>query len=69
MQGTGAHLHFKFVTDFVVFRFLTLLLIFCSSGQSTALQDAAYDGHLAVCELMIAGKADVNAKNWCAFIF
>ena len=49
--------------------FLTLLLIFCSSGQSTALQDAAYDGHTALCELLIAVKADVHAKNWCAFTF
>ncbi len=25
--------------------------------------------HLAVCELLIAGKADVNAESECAFIF
>jgi uncharacterized protein YggT (Ycf19 family) len=52
--------------------FWTLLLIFCSSGQSdksTALHDAAYNGHLAVCQLLIASKADVDAKNRCAFRF
>ena len=52
----------------VVFCILTLLLIFCSSFQQTALHDAASEGHLAVCELLIAGKADVNAKDGqCAF--
>ena len=53
----------------VVFCFLTLPLIFCSSDQWTALHDAACDGHTAVCELLIAGKADVDAKDRCAFIF
>ena len=53
----------------VVFCFLTLPLIFCSSGQHTALHYAAINGHTAVCELLIAGKADVDAKNRCAFIF
>jgi ankyrin repeat protein len=52
----------------VVFCFLILLLIFCSSGQATALHGAAEQGHTAVCELLIAGKADVNANDRCAFI-
>ncbi len=43
-----------------------LLLIFCSSVHYTALHGAAYYGHTAVCELLIAGKADVDAKNRCA---
>ncbi len=38
-----------------------MLLIFCFSGQSTALHDAARNGRTAVCELLIAAKADVNA--------
>ncbi len=49
--------------------FWSLLLIFCSSYQTTALHFAAYNGHPAVYELLIAGKADVNAKNGCVFIF
>ncbi len=70
MQRTGAHLYFEFATGFVLyFVFLTLPLIFCSSYQDTALLLAACDGHTAVCELLIAGKADVDAKNGCAFIF
>ena len=43
--------------------FLTLPLIFCSSDHLTALHDAASNGHTAVCELLIAGKADVDAKE------
>ena len=62
MQRTSAHLYFEFAADFV-FCFLTLLLIFCSSDQRTALHDAALNGHPAVCELLIAAKADVGAKN------
>jgi hypothetical protein len=59
-----------FTTDFALYSvFSTLLLILCSSGQSTALHWAAYYGHLALCELLIAAKADVDAKDWCAFIF
>jgi hypothetical protein len=58
-----------FAADFVLYFFKTLLLMFCSSEQSTSLHLAAIDGHLAVCELLIASKADVNAKDWCAFIF
>ena len=70
MQKTSAHLFFEFDTDFVLyFVFKTLLLIFCSSDQYTALHGAAYNGRLAVCELLIAGKADVDAKDGCAFIF
>jgi hypothetical protein len=30
---------------------------------------AAAKGHTAVCELLIAGKADVNANDRCAFVF
>ena len=70
MQRPGAHLYFEFAADFVLhFVILTLLLIFCSSGQSTALHFAASKGHPAECELLIANKADVNAKDRCAFIF
>jgi hypothetical protein len=68
MQITGAHLYFEFAADFVLYLFLTLLLIFCSSGQFNALHGAALRGHSAVCGLLIAGKADVNAKTRCAFI-
>ena len=61
---------FTFAADFVLyFVILALLLIFCSSNQQTALHRAAYNGHSAVCELLIAGKAVVNAKDWCAFTF
>ena len=49
-----------------MFCFSTLPLIFCSSDQSTALHEAAYNGHLAVCELLIASKADVKAISRCA---
>ena len=70
MQRTGAHLYFEFAADFVLyFVILALLLIFCSSDQRTALHYAATRGHLAVCELLIARKADVDAKDRCAFIF
>ena len=70
MQRTGAHLYFEFAADFVLyFVFLTLLLIFCSSDQDTALHRAARYGYPAVCELLIASKADVDAKDECAFIF
>jgi hypothetical protein len=65
MQRTSAHLYFEFATDFVLccILFLTLLLIFCSSDQCTALHRAAENGHPAVCEVLIAGKADVDAKD------
>ncbi len=46
-----------------------LLLIFCSSEHKTALHCAASRddlGDLAVCDLLIASKADVNAKDRCA---
>ncbi len=69
MQRTSAHLHFKFFTDFVLcVLFWSLLLIFCSS-ERTALHEAASAGHEAICELLIAGNADVNAKDGCAFTF
>ena len=64
MQRTGAHLYFDFAIDFVLyFDFELLLLIFCSSGQRTALHLAVKDGFTAVCEVLIAGKADVDAKD------
>ena len=70
MQRPGAHLYFEFAADFVLyFVILTLLLIFCSSDQCTALHGAACYGHLAVCEQLVAAKADVDAKDMCAFIF
>ncbi len=62
---TGAHLYFEFATDFM----LCYYIIFCSSYQSTALHYAAENGDTAVCEVLIAGKADVDAKDKCAFIF
>jgi hypothetical protein len=67
MRQTGAHSCSKFVAEFLLcFVFRYFLLIFCSSGQRTALHGAAYNGHTAVCELLIAGKADVNATDECA---
>jgi ankyrin repeat protein len=68
MQRTSAHLHIEIATDFVLyFVFKTLLLILCSRDQYTALHYAASLGHTAVCEQLIANKADVNAKAKCAF--
>jgi hypothetical protein len=70
MQRTSAHLYFAFAADFAAdFCCLALVLIICSSEQWTALHRAAYNDHPALCELLIAGKADVNVKNRCAFIF
>jgi hypothetical protein len=70
MRRPGAHLYFEIAADFVLyFFFLALFLIFCSSDQWTALHHAALSGHLAVCELLLANKADVDAKTMCAFIF
>jgi hypothetical protein len=76
MQRTGAHLCFEFAADFVLYLkwFSTLILIFCSSDQCTALHSALALGLVGwllpdgVCEL-IAGTADVNAKDRCAFVF
>ncbi len=39
-----------------------------SSFQRTALHRAARIGHVEACELLIAGKADVDAKDMCAFM-
>jgi hypothetical protein len=36
--------------------------------EYTALHEAALRGHTAVCELLIANKADVNATDWCAHL-
>ena len=44
-----------------------MLLISCSSAQFTALHRAACGRRTEACQLLIAGKADVNATNWCAF--
>ena len=68
MQRTGAHLHLQLISCCALFLNLTSGFL-CSSGQSTALHVAAREGCLAVCELLIAGKADVDAKGRCAFIF
>jgi hypothetical protein len=46
-----------------------LLLIFFCSDQSTALHEAAFNGQTEPCQLLIAGKADVNATDECAFLF
>ncbi len=47
--------------------FATLLLIFCSSNRRNALYFAAGNGRLDLCELLIAGKVDVNAKSRGAY--
>jgi ankyrin repeat protein len=61
---------FKICFSFcVVLCFRSLLLMLSSSDLQTALHRAAFDGKTALCELLIAGKADVNAKNRCAFVF
>jgi hypothetical protein len=64
---------FMFKTCFwfwvVFFVFWNLLLIFHSSVQLTALHLGASYGHAAVCRLLIAAKADVNATDMCAFVF
>ena len=57
---------YYFVLYFV---FQRLLLMFCSSDQSTALHEIALNGQPAVCELLIASKADVDAKNRCAYLY
>jgi hypothetical protein len=44
-------------------------LIFCSSEQNTALHFAALHGQTAACQLLISAEADVNATDWCAFMF
>ena len=41
----------------------------CEMQSCTALHRAAIAGHTAVCEQLIANKADVNAETMCAFIF
>jgi ankyrin repeat protein len=69
MQRTGAHLCFDFATDFVLYFYRLLLLILCSSSQRTALHRAVLFRNLAVCELLIASKSDVDAKSRCAIVF
>jgi hypothetical protein len=51
------------------FCYLALLLIFFSSDQYTALHEVAFSGNPAACELLIASKADVDAKDGCASMF
>ncbi len=55
-----------FADVFIMF-FVLLMCLF--SVQSTALHGAANYVHPAVCELLIASKADMDAKDECAFIF
>jgi ankyrin repeat protein len=44
--------------------------MFCSSKQITALHIAAQEDGLAeMCQLLINAKADVNARDRCAFMF
>jgi ankyrin repeat protein len=43
--------------------------MFCSSDQRTALHHAAGFGRTAACQLLIDAKADVNARDKCAFMF
>jgi hypothetical protein len=66
-------LYLNFVSDLLmyhVFEFsFNLLLIFCSRAHRTALHLAARYGRTSVCQLLIAGKADVNATDRCAFVF
>ncbi len=65
MQRTSAHLYIEFATDFLLyFDFFQFASNFCSRDQYTALHCAACDGHTAVCEQLIANKADVNAKEF-----
>ncbi len=40
--------------------------ILFSSSECSALYCASSNGSTAVCELLIASKADVNARGWCA---
>ncbi len=40
-----------------------------SSDSWTALHHCAVHGGLEACQLLIAAKADVNAKTTCAFMF
>ena len=52
-----------------VLRFWNSLLTFiCSSDQYTALHYAASNGRTQACQLLIDGKADLNAKSRCAFM-
>jgi hypothetical protein len=61
---------FQFRYQFcVVFCCSSSLLIFCSSGQRSALHLAAGHGNTVLCKLLIANKADVDEKDGCAFIF
>ncbi len=70
MRRASAHICSKFVTEFLFcFVFWYFLLIFCSSGQDTALHLAAWNGHTAACQLLISAEADVNATDMCAFMF
>ncbi len=67
MQQTSEHLCSKYAVDVVLYWVCeNLLLIFCSSVQRAALHWAAFCGHVEVCRLLIATKADVNARNKCA---
>jgi ankyrin repeat protein len=42
---------------------LICVLIICSRSHRTALHFAVQNGHTAVCELLIACKDEVNAKD------
>ncbi len=60
---------------FLLLTLVCVLVLECASDflfsslEWTALQIAADNGHPAVCELLIANKADVDTKNGCAFMF
>ena len=43
--------------------------VLCCSNEWTALHVAVKSDDSAACKLLIAAKADVNARDWCAFMF
>ncbi len=58
-----------FASDLLCLFVFNLLLIFCASDGHTALHGAARFGHMRVCQLLVDAKADVDAKDGCAFVF
>jgi hypothetical protein len=69
MRQTGAHLCFQkllLILCCVVCR--PWLPTFCSSFQTTALHLSACNGCVEACQRLIAGKADVNAKEQCVLL-
>ena len=49
---------------------ICILIFFSSVGyQDSALHGAAWSGYTAVCQTLIAGKANVNVRERCVFLF